>query len=131
MSDIYTRMRAVGARLLAPTSEGGYGQGSIELIRYVEGDAPTNPWDQPETPAREINVLDGVARGVGKELIGSPVETGGQIVATDLQVTVTPWGGDFNPGDVLEIDGEPVTVLSVKNVPAAGLPVVVRFVVRR
>lgn len=131
MPDIYTRMRSVGARLLAPTSVGGYGQGTIELVRNVEGDAPTNPWDPPEPPAREITVLDGVARGVGKELIGAPVETGGQIVATDLTVTVSPWGEEFDPATVLEIDGEPVTILSVENVPAAGTACVVRFVVRR
>lgn len=131
MADIYTRMRATAARLLSPTSEGGLGQGTIELVRYVEGDEPANAWDPPAPPAREITVLDGTARGVGKELIGAPVETGGQIVATDLQVIVAPWGEEYQPGEVLEIDGTPVTVLKVEKIPAAGTVVVVRFVVRR
>jgi hypothetical protein len=131
VADIYTRMAATAKRLLAPTSQGGLGQGTIELVRYIEGAAPANPWDPPATPAREITVLDGAARGVGKELIGAPVETGGQIVATDLQVIVAPWGGVVEPADVLEIDGKPVTILSVKNIPAAGTICAVRFVVRQ
>lgn len=131
MADIYTRIRATAQRLLAPTSQGGLGQGTIELVRYVEGAPGPNAWDPPATPEREVTVLDGAARGVGKELIGAPVETGGQIVATDLQVIVAPWGGGVEPADVLEIDGSAVTILSVKNIPAAGTVCAVKFVVRR
>ena len=131
MADIYERMQATAKRLLAPTSEGGLGQGSIELIRYIEGAAPANPWEPPVPPLREITVLDGVARGVGKELIGAPVETGGQIEATDLTVIVAPWGGTYEPGDVLEVDDKPVTILKIENIPAAGTVCVIRFVVRQ
>jgi hypothetical protein len=131
MADFYDEMRDVVREMLAPTSEGGLGQGTIELVRYIEGPAPTNSWDPPATPEREITVLDGASRGVGKELIGAPVETGGQIVASDLQVVVAPWGGAVDPADVLQIDGTPVTILSVRNVPAAGTVCAVKFVVRR
>ena len=124
-------MRATAQRLLAPTDEGGLGQGSIELVRYLDAPAPANPWEPPAPPEREITVLDGAARGVGKELIGAPVENGGQIIATDLQVIVAPWGGAYEVGDVLEIDGTPVTILRAENIPAAGTVCVVRFVVRR
>jgi len=130
VADIYTRMQATAKRLLAPTSEGGLGQGSIELVRYIDGPPPASPWDAPSPPEREITVLDGVARGVAKELVGAPVENGGQIVATDKQVTVAPWGGTYEPGNVLELDGAPVTVLKVEDVPAVGTVCVVRFVVR-
>lgn len=131
MADIYTRMQATARRLLAPTNLGGLGQGTIELVRYVEGPPPANPWDTPTPGERHITVLDGVARGVGKELIGAPVETGGQIVATDLQVVVAPWGGEVEPAQVLEINGSPVTILSVENIPAAGTVCAVKFVVRQ
>lgn len=127
----YEDMAQTARDLLAPTDEGGLGQGSIELVRYVPGAAGANPWDPPAPPSREVTVLDGAARGVGKELIGAPVETGGQIVATDLQVIVAPWGGEYEPGQVLEIDGAPVTILKIENIPAAGTVCAIRFVVRR
>jgi hypothetical protein len=131
VADFYDEMADVVREMLAPTSEGGLGQGSIALVRSVEGVAPTNPWDAPAAPTRQVTTLDGAARGVGKELIGAPVETGGQIVATDLQVIVAPWGGAVDPADVLEIDGAPVTILKVENIPAAGTVCAVKFVVRR
>lgn len=131
MLDFYDEMADVTRELLAPTSEGGLGQGSIELIRYIGTAEPTNPWDPPAPQEREITVLDGAANGVSKQLVGTPVETGGQIVTTDLQVIVAPWGGEYEPGNVLELDGSPVTVLEVRNLPAVGITCAIRFVVRR
>ncbi|MEC3912178.1 hypothetical protein U5A82_17365 [Sphingobium sp. CR2-8] len=136
MADIYTRMQATARRLLAPTDQGGLGQGEIAIVRYVAGEAPANPWEPPSAPTLERIPLDGAARGVGKELVGTPVENGGQIVATDLLVIVAvPESGynadDYEPADVLEIDGAPVTVMSVKNIPAAGTPCVIQFVARQ
>lgn len=131
MGDFYTEMRQAAIDLLAPTGEGGLGQGSIALVRYAPGPPPANPWDPPSEPERDITILDGAARGVGKELIGAPVETGGQIVATDIQAIVAPWGGAYEPGDVLELDGDPVTILKVENIPAVGIVCAIRFVVRR
>ncbi|WP_293921140.1 hypothetical protein [Sphingobium sp. UBA5915] len=131
MADIYERMRATAQRLLAPTSQGGYGQGSILLVTEIDGPPPSLPWEPPATSTRQVTVLSGAVRGVGKELIGAPVETGGQIVATDLQVIVAPWGGEYDPGQVMEIDGAPVTILKVENIPAAGTVVAIRFLVRR
>lgn len=127
----YERMRATAGRLLAPTDAGGLGQGDIELVRYLPGPLPANPWDPTSPQEREITVLDGVARGVAKELVGTPVENGGQIVATDVQVLVASWGGEIDAADVLELDGSPVTVLKVENIPAVGLACAVRMVVRR
>jgi hypothetical protein len=130
VADIYERMQATAQRLLAPTSAGGLGQGKIELVTYTPGAAPTNAWDPPAPPTRAATTLRGVARGVGKELIGAPVDNNGQIVATDRQVIVAPWGGSYEPGQVLEIDGAPVTVLKVENIPAAGTVCAIRFLVR-
>lgn len=129
--DFYAEMAGVVREMLAPTSAGGLGQGTIELVRYLDAPAPANPWDPPATQEREITVLDGAARGVGKDLIGAPVENGGQIIATDLSVIVAPWGGSYEPADVLTIDGDPVTILKVENIPAAGITCAIKFVVRR
>jgi len=126
----YEDMAQVARDLLAPTDEGGLGQGSIALVRFVSGAPGTNPWDPPSAPTRQVTVLNGAARGVSKELIGAPVETGGQIVATDLQVIVAPWGGTYEPGQVLELDSNPVTILKIDNIPAAGPVCAIRFVVR-
>lgn len=131
MSDFYDEMAAMTRELLAPTSGGGLGQGSIALVRYVDGPPPANPWDPPSEPTTVVTPLDGAARGVAKELIGAPVETGGQIVATDLQVIVSPWGGAYEPGDVLNLDDSPVTILKIDNIPAVGTVCAIRFVVRR
>lgn len=129
MADFYTEMGNVARELLAPTSQGGLGQGKIELVRYAET-SPTNPWDAPSPLTRTATTLKGAARGVSKEMIGAPVDNGGQIVATDLVVIVAPWGGSPQPTDVLEIDGKPATILSVSNIPAAGIVSAVRFIVR-
>lgn len=131
MSDFYDDMRQTARELLAPTSQGGLGQGSIALVRYVAGAPGPDPWSPPSEPMRQITALKGAARGVGKELIGAPVETGGQVVATDLVVIVAPWGGEVDPAQVLEVDGSPVTILSVKNIPAAGTVCAVQMVVRK
>lgn len=131
MADFYQDMAAMTRELLAPTDEGGLGQGKIELVRYVAGPAPANEWDPPATPSRQVTPLDGVASGVGKDLVGLPVETGGQIVATDLKIIVSPWGGEYDPADVIEVDGKPVTILRVKNIPEAGTVCAIQFVARR
>lgn len=130
MADFYDDARAMVTELLAPTSEGGLGQGSIALVRETPGAPGANPWDPPALSTYSRIPLDGAARGVAKELIGAPVETGGQIVATDKQVIVAPWGGTYEPGNVLELDGTPVTVLKIDNIPAVGTVCAIRFVVR-
>jgi hypothetical protein len=131
----YEDMAQTARDLLAPTEEGGLGQGSIHLVRLVPGAPGPDPWSPPSDPVPETIPLEGVARGVAKELIGAPIETGGAIVSTDKMALVSvPQSGwnadDYAPTDVLKIDGKPVTVLKVENIPAAGTPCVIRFIVR-
>lgn len=128
MASIYDRGAALATRLLAPDR---MGQGTITLVRYGPAPTPTNPWDAPQPGARIETPLNGAARGVSKELIGAPVENGGQVVATDLMVIVAPFAGGYDPADIVEIDGKPVTILSVSNIPAAGTVCAVRLIVRR
>ncbi len=133
MADLYTRMAGVSKRLLAPTAQGGLGQGKIELVRLTPAATdPEKPWLPPGAPTRAVTPLDGAARGVGKELVGTPVENGSAIVATDLVVIVAPWGGSVQPGDILELDGVAVnTILKIENIPAVGTVSAVRFIVRQ
>lgn len=126
MADIYTRMGKVTDRLL---SKDKFGQGVISLVRYTPGPDPANPWEPPSAPTRTVTVLKGAARGVSARLVGVAVGNN-VIVASDRQVTVAPFDGEYSPTDVLEIDGVPVTVLSVENKPAAGTPSAVKFIVR-
>lgn len=135
MADFYTEMRGVAQELLAPTASGGLGQGSIALARFTEV-PPANPWEPSGDPVVTRVALNGAARGVSKELVGLSIAPGNQIVATDLQVIVAPWWGGaaspggYDPADVLELDGKPVTVLRVDNIPAVGIVSAVRFIVR-
>lgn len=131
MADFYEEMRGVAIELLSPTSQDGLGQGNVQLVRYTAGTPPAEPWLPPNPPTRTATVLKAAAKGVSKALVGLPVEDGGQIVATDLEVIAAPWGGSYDPTDVLEIDGVPVTVLSVQNIPAAGIVCAVKFIARR
>jgi hypothetical protein len=123
-------MAGVSKRLLRPTSQNGLGQGKIELVRLTPGTPPVNPWDPPTAPTLTKTTLNGAATGVGKELVGTPVAVGNAIVATDLSVIVAPWGGAYDPADKLELDGKPVTILKVENIPAVGTVSAIRFIVR-
>jgi len=128
---IYDRMAATTKRLLRPASAGGFGQGVIQLVRYAEVvDAASNPWDAPEPPERDVTVLDAVSRGVSAGLVGSTVAPGVHVMTTDQEVLSAPWSGEYRPTDVLEIDGMPVTVLRVDNIPPVGTVCAIRFIVR-
>ena len=127
MASIYERMAAVSNKLLDPAR---FGQGTIELVRYTPGAAPANSWDPPNPPTRTVTTLKGAASGVSASLVGSTIAPGVQVETTDLQVIVAPWGGEYDPADVLEIDGDPVTILSFERIPAAGTVSVIRFIVR-
>lgn len=127
MSDFYAEMGQMATELLAPTSEGGLGQGTIVLSRQssVPG---ANPWDPPTVTAK-TETLKGAVRGVSKELIG--VEVGGTvIVASDRQAICAPIAMGYTAGDTLIIDDVPVHIIAVEKIPAAGVTSAIRFVVR-
>lgn len=131
MADFYSDMRAFANEILAPTSQGGLGQGVIKLVRYTPAAPdPNEPWKPPSNPTRTETLLKGAARGVSKELIGAETAPGVQIKATDLTLIVAPWGSTYDAADVIEIDGKPVTVLRYDNIPAAGIVAAIRFIVR-
>ena len=127
MADFYESMRRTAEELLAPTSQGGLGQGSIILSRQssVPGD---NPWDPPVVTTT-TEPLHGAVRGVSKELIG--VEAGGTVIlASDRQAICAPPKMGYTAGDTLVVDGVPVHIVAVQNIPAAGVTSAVRFIIR-
>ena len=129
MADFYADMAKVSAQLLAPTSQGGLGQGVIVLARSTPGTPNQNaPWE-PVTPTVTTETLKGAARGVDSRLVGTEVG-GAVILATDKQIICAPPVMQYQAGDTLSIDGVPVHVIAVERIPAAGVTSAVKFIVR-
>lgn len=130
MADIFTRMAGVSNRLLRPASNGGFGSGTINLVRLVPAAPPANEWDAPGEPTRIVTPLKANAFGVKAALVGTDAAPGVAIMASDKYVISAPIDGGYQPEDILEIDGKPVTVLSVQDIVGAGTVSAVRFIVR-
>ena len=126
-SDFYRSMRQMAEELLAPTSQGGLGQGTIALSRQSSTPG-ANPWDPPVTTTT-TETMKGAVRGVSKELIG--VEVGGTVVlASDRQAICAPPSMGYTAGDTLVVDGVPVHIVAVQPIPAAGVTSAIRFIIR-
>ena len=129
MADFYESMAQMASELLAPTSQGGLGQGVIILARSTPGTPnPNAPWE-PVTPTVTTETLKGAARGVDSRLVGTEVG-GAVILATDKQIICAPPVMQYQAGDTLSIDGVPVHVIAVEKIPAAGVTSAVKFIVR-
>lgn len=128
MADFYSEMAQMANDLLAPTSQNGLGQGTIILSRLIPGQPPANPWEPP-THTAQSETLRGAVRGVSKELVG--VEVGGIVIqASDRQAICAVPTMDYTAGDTLSVDGVPVHIVAVQNIPAAGITSAVRFIIR-
>lgn len=129
MADFYQQMAAVSAELLAPTSQGGLGQGEIKLTRITQGTPdPDKPW-VPVLPTEQSETLKGAVKGVDSKLVGT--EAGSAVIrATDREVICAPPSIGYMAGDVLSIDSRNVLILSVIKIPAAGITSAVKFIVR-
>lgn len=129
MSDFYTQMGQVAAELLAPTGQSGLGQGNVVLSRKIPGTPdPDAPWI-PVEPTNQRETLRAAVRGVSKELVG--IEAGSTvIVASDRQAICAPITMGYTAGDTLIVDGVPVHIVAVSNIPAAGITSAIRFIIR-
>lgn len=129
MADFYQQMAAVSAELLAPTSQGGLGQGEIKLTRITQGTPdPDKPW-VPVSPTKQTETLKGAVKGVDSKLVGT--EAGSAVIrATDREVICAPPSIGYMAGDALSIDSKDVLILSVQKIPAAGITSAVKFIVR-
>lgn len=127
MANFYAEMAQVARDLLAPTSAGGLGQGQIVLSRITQG-VPPNDWTPPEETIQS-ETIRGAVRGISKELVGT--EVGGTVLLmSDRQAICEVPVMAYTAGDILSVDGVPVTILSVSNIPAAGVTSAVRFLIR-
>lgn len=129
MGDFYSEMGEMARALLAPTSQGGLGQGRIELTHVEPGVVdPAAPWI-PVEPTRTTIKLDGAVRGVDKRLVGT--EVGGTVILASDRVAITEVPAiPYTAGDTLSIDGVPVHIIQVEGIPAAGIRSAVRFIIR-
>lgn len=129
MADFYSEMADMARDLLKPTSAGGLGQGHLTISREGPPTPGPNPWD-PVVPGEPIvEKLDGAVRGIDKRMIGT--EVGGVVLmASDLQAICAVPSMEFQPGDTFAVDGKPVHVIAMENIPAAGTPSAVRFIIR-
>lgn len=129
MADFYADMAKMARGLLAPTSQGGLGQGEIKLTRVTPGvPDPLEPW-KPVEPTTQTVTINGAVRGVDARLVGTEVG-GAVLLATDRQAICEVPPIDYTAGDVLTVDGKSVMVLSVERIPAAGTPSAVKFFIR-
>lgn len=143
MAGFYEEMREMATELL-----GEFKQGRVTLTRTTQAEKPIDwptwePWDGATTIY--TYELDAVVKGVSAKLIDGDV-----VVASDLELTCshkmtlvetkvgddepvassTPAAFDAGLLDTLAIDGKPVTIVRDLTVPAAGVPVAHRYVVR-
>lgn len=129
MADFYADMAQAASELLAPTSAGGLGQGSITLTRTTPGTPdPQKPYEPPE-PTKQTETLDGAAFGVTSDMIGTQAGSA-VILATDRYAICTVPSIGYEAGDTLSIDGKTVNIISVENIPAAGVTCAVKFIIR-
>ncbi|WP_417548710.1 hypothetical protein, partial [Marinobacter segnicrescens] len=68
MADFYAEMAAMASDLLAPTSQGGLGQGLVKISRKTVTD-PVNSWEQP-TVSWSTQTLRAAVSGVSQKLVG-------------------------------------------------------------
>lgn len=130
---IYDRGKALADRLLAADKFGaltGAGTTAISLHRKTETPA-ANAWDDPVITTTTEG-LKAQAFGVSSDLVGTPAaEPDGPVVlASDRMVIAALPVMGYRAGDILTIDGAPVTILRVWNIPAAGVRSAVKFLVR-
>jgi hypothetical protein len=117
----YDDMQGIAAGVLAQ-----FNQGVIRVIKLTKG---TGPVYNPGTPSEVATVLPGaVAKGVEKTYIDR-----GLAVGSDKQVTssVNAAALSVSMADILEIDGQPLRVVNIVKIPAAGTPVVLVFIARK
>lgn len=120
MANFYARMKTNVADKLLKQSK----QGVIMLTRTVVV-PPANSWDDPNVTT-ESHPLDSIAKGVSEKYVD-----GVTILATDLEiVSAVPDGVTPTVSDIITIDGKNTAILRIVPIPAAGLTVAYKFLVR-
>lgn len=129
MSDFYSDLATMARDLLAPTSQGGLGQGTLVLTSITPGTPdPLEPW-KPVIPQTTTQTLRGAVKGVSSELVGVAAgET--VIVATDREAITEVPSIAYKAGDLFSVDGKEVRVIAVQPIPAAGTTSAAKWIIR-
>ncbi|NLY14606.1 MAG: hypothetical protein GXZ10_13445 [Gammaproteobacteria bacterium] len=126
---LYDDMETMVGEMLAPESEGGLGQGAVQLIRVTPGVPDSaKPW-LPVQPTEQTELLKGAVKGVSSKLVGTEVGSA-VILASDREAICAAPNMRYQAGDILSVDGVRVNILSVQRIPEAGTTVAVKFIVR-
>lgn len=122
MDDFYSDAADFVREMLAPTSDGGLGQGSVSLKRTVTVPGE-NEWDPP-TETVTVWLLEAAVKRVDQRY-----ENGVLIVETVDIVTFAVPNTVPILTDTLIIDGRERTITSLKPTPSAGTVVAWKAVV--
>jgi len=112
----YARMAATAKRLLT-----NFNQVNLSTVEVITA-AGAGPFDPPSDTTASTQ-RQGVARGVSSKFVD-----GVNILHTDLQLMLE--AVEIGVGSRVTVDGKPVTVLRVDQIPPAGVAVVTRVFVR-
>ena len=125
-------MAQVVRDLLTPGEAGGLGAtaGTVTITRNAVTPA-TNSWEAPTVSSATETLLAQVF-GVGEELVGLPAQEpdNGVVLSTDLMCICALPAQGYRAGDVVVVNGNPVTVVLTRTIPAAGTPVALKLVLR-
>ena len=112
VADFYTDMQGVASELLKE-----FQQGVITYTPTVSSD-----WESPVagTPIP----LDATANGVDKQFLSDLITT------SDIDVTTAVFGQDPTIEGKVSIDGVAKEIISVRQIPAAGIPVAWKIFVK-
>lgn len=128
----YTELADMVVDLLTPDEAGGLGAaaGSVTLSRKVVTPA-ANSWEAP-TIATTTETLLGQVFGVSSEFVGLPANEpdNGVVLSSDMSVICAIPANGYATGDLVSVNGRPVSVIITRTIPAAGTPVALKLVVR-
>lgn len=144
----YGEMADMARELLASEADGGLGQGVITVERIEQEPMPPDwptwePWEGAITI--KTYLLRGAVSGISKELVdGTTILASDQmLICADWMALISTQTGDDEPvtsnaevlfdlkvGDIVQIDGKPVTTMQKIAIPGAGIVAAHKFIVR-
>lgn len=108
VADFYKEMQGIASELLTEFKQG--------VITYTPSAQPVNGWE-PVTESTPTPI-DATATGVAKQYIDD------LITASDTMLTIKPFGQSPAMNGKITIDGNDRQIIKIKQIPAAGEPIV-------
>lgn len=130
MNDFYADMAAMVTELLKPAPQGGLGQVGITLIRRIN--MPGEKEWLPSVPSDTTETLRASASTPKEDMLDGEAVISGDIEVTSAVPTALNWR--TKAADRAElfmmINGETRKVITSFQVPRAGTPVAIKYLVR-